>query len=78
MQKCEAHLSLRSPCTSSVGSVCVSVTPSGKTTVGDGTADKTPASGLKNKVETASLLYLSSSLPLFAPAPPQPNNPFWA
>ena len=30
MQKCEAHLSLRSPCTSSVGSVCVSVTPSGK------------------------------------------------
>ena len=38
MQMCEAHLSLRSPCTFSVGSVCVSVTPSEKT-VGEGTAD---------------------------------------
>ena len=52
MQMCEAHLSLRSPCTFSVGSVCVSVTPSEKT-VGDGTAD------IQKTKETASLLALS-------------------
>ena len=75
MQKCEAHLSLRSPCTSSVGSVCVSVTPSEKT-VGDGTAD------IQKKQERQPVYWPARSFPLlpevFLPSFPPNPHPIWA